>query len=190
MLGLSCGTMDLHCDLWDPSTGHTDSLLVACRLRSGSRWVEVLCGKRDLSSPTRDQTHVPCISRWILNHWTTREVRLFIFNGIVIALQCDVTFCCYNNLNQLYVPIHPLPLKPPSHPHPTLSVITEGQAELPLWSCGLPLTTVLYVVVCINVGTAVSAHPSFSFPPCPQVRSLRLRFYSCPADRFIRAIFF
>ena len=99
MLGLSCGTMDLHRDLWDPSTGHTDSLVVACRLRSGSRWVEVLCGKRDLSSPTRDQTHVPCISRWILNHWTTREVCLFIFNGIVIALQCDVTFCCYNNLN-------------------------------------------------------------------------------------------
>ena len=24
-------------------------------------------------TPTRDQTHVPCIARWILNHWTTRE---------------------------------------------------------------------------------------------------------------------
>ena len=23
--------------------------------------------------PTRDQTHVPCIGRWTLNHWTTRE---------------------------------------------------------------------------------------------------------------------
>ena len=26
------------------------------------------------SSWTRDRTHVPCIGRWILNHWTTREV--------------------------------------------------------------------------------------------------------------------
>ena len=25
------------------------------------------------SSGTRDQTPVPCIGRWILNHWTTRE---------------------------------------------------------------------------------------------------------------------
>ena len=23
---------------------------------------------------TRDQTHVPCIGRWILHHWTTRDV--------------------------------------------------------------------------------------------------------------------
>ena len=26
------------------------------------------------SSWTRDGTHVPCIGRWILNHWTSREV--------------------------------------------------------------------------------------------------------------------
>ena len=32
------------------------------------------CGTWDLSSPTRDQTCIPCIGRWILNHWTTREV--------------------------------------------------------------------------------------------------------------------
>ena len=29
---------------------------------------------RDLSSLTRDWTHVPCIGRLILYHWTTREV--------------------------------------------------------------------------------------------------------------------
>ena len=33
------------------------------------------CGLWDLSSPTRDQTCVPCIGRWILNHWTTREAQ-------------------------------------------------------------------------------------------------------------------
>ena len=26
------------------------------------------------SSQTRNQAHLPCIARWILNHWTTREV--------------------------------------------------------------------------------------------------------------------
>ena len=30
----------------------------------------------DASTLTRDQTYVPCIGRWILNHWTTREVPL------------------------------------------------------------------------------------------------------------------
>ena len=30
------------------------------------------------SSWTRDQTRVPCIGWWILNHWTTREV-LYIY---------------------------------------------------------------------------------------------------------------
>ena len=32
------------------------------------------CSMWDLSSPTRDGTHVPCIGRWSLNHWATREV--------------------------------------------------------------------------------------------------------------------
>ena len=27
-----------------------------------------------LSSPTRDQTYIPCIAKWTLNHWTTSEV--------------------------------------------------------------------------------------------------------------------
>ena len=25
------------------------------------------------SSPIRDRTHIPCMGRWILSHWTTRE---------------------------------------------------------------------------------------------------------------------
>ena len=28
----------------------------------------------DLSYQIRDQTLVPCIARWILNHWATKEV--------------------------------------------------------------------------------------------------------------------
>ena len=30
------------------------------------------------SSRTRDRTCVPCISRWILNHWPTRQVLTYI----------------------------------------------------------------------------------------------------------------
>ena len=39
-------------------------------------WSGLSCprGMRDLSSLTRGWTHIPCIGRWILNHWTTREV--------------------------------------------------------------------------------------------------------------------
>ena len=33
-----------------------------------------LWGMWDLSSPTRDQTCTPCIDRWSLYYWTTREV--------------------------------------------------------------------------------------------------------------------
>ena len=32
------------------------------------------CGTWDVSSLTRDQTHVPCLGAWHLNHWTARKV--------------------------------------------------------------------------------------------------------------------
>ena len=34
----------------------------------------MLPGVWDLSFPTRDQTHTPCITRWIFNHRTTRDI--------------------------------------------------------------------------------------------------------------------
>ena len=34
----------------------------------------VVASMWDISSLTRDRTSVPCVARWILNHWTTREV--------------------------------------------------------------------------------------------------------------------
>ena len=39
-----------------------------------------LQGMWDLSSWTRDQTHIPCIGSQILNHWATREVPLYASN--------------------------------------------------------------------------------------------------------------
>ena len=38
--------------------------------------------KHQFFGTTRDQTLVPCIGRWILNHWTTREVPFSFFNNL------------------------------------------------------------------------------------------------------------
>ena len=39
-------------------------------------------GMRDLSSPTRDQTHIGCSGGWGLTHWTTREILSNIVLGV------------------------------------------------------------------------------------------------------------
>ena len=44
------------------------------------------------SSQTWDGTHVPCIGRWILNHWTIREVPDLGLNSSVHAQACP-TLC-------------------------------------------------------------------------------------------------
>ena len=40
----------------------------------------------DLSSPTRDQTHVLCITRQTLNHWTTMEVHMLVLQETKLVL--------------------------------------------------------------------------------------------------------
>ena len=46
-----------------------------CRARAQQLWRTGLVAPRHVgSSRTRAQTHVPCIGRWILNHYATREV--------------------------------------------------------------------------------------------------------------------
>ena len=42
------------------------------------------------SSRTKDQTHVPCIGRWILNHWTSREVLLSIFKENITLMALNI----------------------------------------------------------------------------------------------------
>ena len=44
-----------------------------------------------LSSLTRDQTHIPCIGKWILNNWTTREVPLTSFNIYKLEMMIEYT---------------------------------------------------------------------------------------------------
>ena len=48
-------------------------------LSSCGRSAQLLFAMWDLSSLTRDWTHIPCITRWILYHWATREVPPFLF---------------------------------------------------------------------------------------------------------------
>ena len=60
--------------MWDLSRRHMDSLAVAHGFGSCSSQASLLRGTWDLRSPTRDQTHAPCVARQILNHWTTREI--------------------------------------------------------------------------------------------------------------------
>ena len=63
-----------------------DYLTVACGLCSCGKQAWLLCGMWDLSSLTRDQTHIPCIRRKILNHWTIREVSLEGFSYSALQL--------------------------------------------------------------------------------------------------------
>ena len=78
---------------------HCTRALLYCGVRPSHCSVFSCCGARALdrpgslsaymglvalqhvgSSQTRDQTHVPCIGRLILNHWTTRAVLQACFN--------------------------------------------------------------------------------------------------------------
>ena len=76
MLGLTCGTRSLCCVPWDLLLGCTDFLVVEKRLQSVRAWGHRLScpvAYGTLSSPVRDQIHVLCIERQILNHQATRK---------------------------------------------------------------------------------------------------------------------
>ena len=61
-------------------------------------YVLVFClqGTCHLSSPIWDQTLIPCIGRWSLHHWTTREVSQISFLFTLSPSSISVT---YWNLN-------------------------------------------------------------------------------------------
>ena len=102
-------------------------------------------------------------------------------------------FLLYNKVNQLYIYIYPhipslLRLPPPTIP--PLQVVTKHQADLPVLCSCFPLAiyfTFGSVYMSMPLSDFVPAYPSPS--PCPQVHSLCLHLYSCPAPRFIRTIF-
>ena len=66
---LSSSSSSISCSMQGP----------CCRLSSYGTQGSLPHGMCHLSSPTRDQMTVPYIGRWILNHWTTREVQISFF---------------------------------------------------------------------------------------------------------------
>ena len=66
MLDLRCGTRDLPCIMWNLLLWQVGSAVQAC-------WLGHPIACRILF-PQAGKHCVPCIGRWILNHWTTREV--------------------------------------------------------------------------------------------------------------------
>ena len=78
----SCGGRTSHCSGFSHCRaqipGHSGfsccgSRALECRLSSW-RCSGLVASRHVESSWTKDQTHVPCIGRWILNHSTTREI--------------------------------------------------------------------------------------------------------------------
>ena len=104
-------------------------------------------------------------------------------------------FLLYNKVNQLYIFIYPhissLLCLPPTLPIPPLQVVTKHRANIPELCGCFPLAiyfTFGSVYIYMPHSHFFPAYPSPS--PCPQVHSLCLRLYSCPAPRFFRTIFF
>ena len=104
-------------------------------------------------------------------------------------------FLLYNKLNQLYIYTYPhnpsLLCLPPTLPIPPLQVDTKHRADLPVL-CGCFPLAIYFTYGSVYMSTLLShfvlAYPSPSL--CPQVHSLRLCLYSCPAPRFFRNFFF
>ena len=103
-------------------------------------------------------------------------------------------FLLYNKLNQLYAYVYPhIPplLSLPQTLISPLQVVTKHRADLPVLCSCLPLAiyfTFSSVYMSMLLSHFVPAYPSPFL--CPQVHSLRLCLYFCPAPRFIRTIFF
>ena len=104
-------------------------------------------------------------------------------------------FLLYNKVNQLYIYLYPhisfLLCLPPILPIPPLQGVTKHRADLPVLCGCFPLAiyfTFGSIYKSIPVSHFVPAYPYFS--RCPQVHSLHLCLYSCPAPRFLIATFF
>ena len=102
-------------------------------------------------------------------------------------------FLLYSKVNQLYIYIYPhissllhLAYIPPI---PSLQVVTKHQADLTVLCGCFPLAiyfTFGSIYMSMPLSYFVPAYPSPS--PCPQVHSLCLCLYACPAPRFFRTI--
>ena len=124
--------------------------------------------------------------------------RIYFFNTSLLEYNCFTVLCqflLYNKVNQPYAYIYPhipaLLSLPPTPPIPPLQVVAKHQADLPVLCGCFPLAvyfTFGSIYMSVPLSHFVPAYPSPSL--CPQVHSLHLHLYSCPAPRFFRTIFF
>ena len=77
LLLVACTGFSLHWPLLETTVLATRVSVVA---ECGSVVVALVlsCSEAYGSSWTRDQTHVPCIDRHVLNHWATKEFRVLL----------------------------------------------------------------------------------------------------------------
>ena len=121
----------------------------------------------------------------------------FFFLTSLLEYNCFTMLCqfvLYNKVNQLYVYIYPhipsLLNLPPTLLIPPLQVVTQHRVDLLVLCDCFPLAiyfTFGSIYKSMPLSHFVPASPSPS--PCPQVHSLPLCLYSCPAPRFIGTIF-
>ena len=104
-------------------------------------------------------------------------------------------FLLYNKVNQPFACIYPhtpsLLKFPPTFPIPLFYVVAKHRADLPVLCCCFPLAN-YYTFGSVYMSVLLSLCPTFPSPPppCPQVHSLCLHLYFCPATRFISTICF
>ena len=116
---------------------------------------------------------------------------LLVYNCFTMVCQ----FLLYNKVNQLYINIYPhipsLLHLPPTLPIPPLQVVSKHGADLPVL-CGCFPLAIYFTSGSVYMSMALSHFvPAYRSPfPCPQVHSLPLCLYSCPAPRFFILYFF
>ena len=123
---------------------------------------------------------------------------LFFFLTSLLEYNCFTMLCqflLYSKVNQLYAYVYPhIPSRlrlPSTLLIPPLQVVAKHGADLPVLCSCFPLASYFTfgsVYMSVLLSHFVPAYPSPS--PCPQVHSLCLCLFSCPAPRFIRNFFF
>ena len=106
--------------------------------------------------------------------------------SVSVAQQSESAIC-------IHMFPYPLPLEPPSYsPYPTALGHHKAPSQSPCVMLLLPPAN-YFTVGSVCMLMLLSLCPSFPLPTpplCPQVHSLCLRPYSCPAIRSISTIFF
>ena len=118
---------------------------------------------------------------WIQLEILFENVLIYLKNGSVTASLYYASFCCTTW-------IHPLSLELPSCPSSHRSRSPQSTELSSLCSQQPPTSSVLHMAVYIWQSYSQLFHPLLP-PLCPQVHSLCLCLYSCPAERFVCTIF-